>query len=62
MKKLFWWVTRGRPMTLIIEKYFIDEVVNEPVNLYRDKFGRYWMANNRWGWFRVKANYPDTIK
>ena len=43
----------GRPMKY--ENYaFTDVVSGERVNRYTDKFGRKWLANNKWSWFRVK--------
>lgn len=33
---------------------FTDVVVGKPVNNYRDKLGRFWMAHNKWGIFRVE--------
>ena len=42
----------GRPMKLEPSN-FIDIVSGLYVNTYVDKFGRRWMANNRWGLIRV---------
>jgi len=36
--------------------YFTDIVVGQPVNVYKDYFGLEWMANDRWGWFRVRKS------
>ena len=38
---------------------FVDVVVNEDVFYWRDCYGRCWMANSRWGWFRVRAKAID---
>jgi len=48
----------SRPMTKI-KFMFMDLVENKPVNLYKDKKGRYWMACNKWGWFRVECKCHD---
>lgn len=51
--KLFWWLTGGRPMQL--DGFaFTDTVVNQPVYYFTDRFGRRWMAHNRWSLFRVR--------
>lgn len=42
----------GRPMKKICY-YFEDVVEGRPVYLWLDKLGRYWLAQTRWGWFRV---------
>ena len=43
----------GRPM-----RYegvaFVDCVSGKSVNRYTDKFGRKWLAESAWAWFRVK--------
>ena len=55
------WLRRmlgGRPMTLVGHA-FVDVVVNEDVFYWRDCYGRCWMANSRWGWFRVRAKAID---
>jgi len=55
---MFKWIPKligGRPMRRL-RYLFTDEVDNQDVNAYIDKNGRYWMANNRWGWFRVEIN------
>lgn len=35
---------------------FFDHIEGKPVNLYKDSLGRFWMANHKWSWFRVKTN------
>jgi len=55
MKKLFYFLTGGRPMTLSSVPGFRDIVVNEMVFYFRDYYGRLWMAGSRWSWFRVKS-------
>ena len=35
------------------EYLFSDYIDGGDVNLYIDKFGRYWMANYKWSGFRV---------
>jgi hypothetical protein len=52
--KMFARLTGGRPMTKEIYA-FRDVVRNEPVFIWRDFFGRYWMAKTRWGWFRCQS-------
>lgn len=47
------WLLGGRPMTLVLPRYFTDSVAGKPVNIYRDTYGRYWMAFTRWSLFRV---------
>jgi len=57
------WVKKllgGRPMQYL-RSGFIDIVTKEPVNYYMDMFGRVWMANDRWGWFRVPAPEGTSI-
>jgi hypothetical protein len=45
----------GRPMVKIMPLFF-DHIEGNPVNLYRDSLGRFWMANHKWSWFRVEKN------
>lgn len=56
MRLVRWWWTGGRPMRQVQSNLFYDVVSGRAVHLYKDKFGRYWMASNRWGFFRVAAN------
>ena len=53
LSKLFYKLSGGRPMN-ILSHYFTDAVTGEPVYRCRDKFGRRWMANGKWSWFRVR--------
>jgi len=55
LKRAFYWFTGGRPMTYI-GPAFQDIVSGKWVNDYVDGFGRKWMAENRWGSFRVPKN------
>lgn len=60
MKRARFWkvvfaLTGGRPMH-IVQFCFTDVVVNRPVYLCVDWFGRSWMAHGRWSLFRVSAN------
>lgn len=45
-------------MTLLRARYFIDMVSGKPVHLYSDFYGRTFLAENRWGWFRVVVDDP----
>lgn len=54
-KKFFLKCLGGRPMQFICFS-FQDTVSGKPVNYYKDCFNRYWMANDKWGWFRVKTD------
>lgn len=56
--KLFYWLTGGRPMT-IIRQLFVDVVVNKDVYIVQDKFGRKWLAHGKWSLFRVRYNRED---
>lgn len=52
------WLNRllgGRPMALTNDLGFRDRVSGKMVGFYIDVFGRYWMAESRWGWFRVET-------
>jgi len=42
----------GRPMKFVTFM-FTDVVSGKKVNIYRDSLERFWMAENKWGWFRV---------
>ena len=61
IKRLFFRLTGGRPMTRT-GTGFVDTVSGQNVDMYVDGRGRYWLANGRWSWFRVKPilNYPIT--
>lgn len=55
MRRLFYWITRGRPM--VREHFaFTDVVTGEPVNCYRDAYGRRWLATSPWALFRVSLD------
>ena len=59
MRTLWMRLTGGRPMTKEIYA-FRDVVAHKSIFIWRDFYGRYWMANTRWGWFRVRAQHgPD---
>jgi hypothetical protein len=49
---LFYWLTGGRPMR-IDYCLFIDRVSGREVFACIDGFGRKWMAEGAWSWFRV---------
>jgi len=50
-----------RPMTKLDKVGFMDIVTGYMVNYYVDKIGREWMANNKWGWFRVKVKVKGEL-
>lgn len=54
LKTILNYLLGGRPMTFKCLA-FTDLVNGHPVNYYQDTFGRQWMAQDRWGWFRVKV-------
>lgn len=55
IKRLFFWLSGGRPMRY--EGFnFTDIVVGKPVNNYTDRLGRKWMAHGAWSWFRVERS------
>ncbi len=53
MKKLFFKITGGRPMKCLESCQFVDCVSGESVGLYKDWFGRTWLATGSWSGFRV---------
>ena len=54
MKRALRWVVSGRPM--IRDGYaFTDAVRGRPIYLWLDLCGRCWMAEGRWGWFRIRV-------
>lgn len=55
MLKLFYTLTGGRPMAFMSFR-FTDIVNGQPVNWYRDKFGRDYLAHGPWSLFRVGIN------
>ena len=54
MKKIFFWVTGGRPM-LKISDYFRDQVTERQVCYFRDHKGTVWLAEHPWSLFRIKT-------
>lgn len=48
------WLVGGRPMQRL-GFAFTDKVSGKPVFYWRDAFGREWMAEHRWAWFRVQC-------
>ncbi len=48
-----WKLTGGRPMRCI-EQRFMDQITWEPVYLWEDRLGRFWLATHSWSMFRVK--------
>jgi hypothetical protein len=40
---------------------FVDVVSHEPVYLWLDAFGRYWLAGTRWSLFRVASIHGPEI-
>jgi hypothetical protein len=54
------YLLNGRPMERIAY-CFIDIVVHKPMYVWRDCYGRYWMALTRWGWFRVASIHGPEI-
>lgn len=54
LKKAFFTITGGRPMTEV-EFYFNDKKNNLPVYRYQDGFGRFWMAHSKWGKHRIPS-------
>lgn len=45
----------GRPMTFM-RFAFNDVITDVAVNVYKDAFGRYWLAASRWSGFRVRID------
>lgn len=64
LKKLFYRITGGRPMKQIDPngriQYmpFCDVVSGKMVWYWLDGLNKIWMAENKWGWFRVRRNMP----
>lgn len=64
LAKLFFTLTGGRPMRLIVNHYFVDKVTGRWVNIYRDRlYGFEWMAISPWEPGRVWRNcqYNDDL-
>lgn len=57
LKKCMYRITGGRPMEHIRWE-FTDDVLAAHVYLWIDGNGRFWLATNRWGPFRVEAKPP----
>jgi hypothetical protein len=51
-----YWLTGGRPMKHV-EFLFTDVVSGRGVHSFIDCYGRRWMAEGPWSWFRVR-HYP----
>jgi hypothetical protein len=56
-KQLLYFITGYRPMKYV-EFRFMDTVTWEPVYLWKDKRGRYWLATSAWAFFRVEVENP----
>jgi hypothetical protein len=54
------WLTGGRPMKRLRIGEFRDVVSGKMVYYFRDRYGRGWMANGSWSWFRVRAPRRDS--
>jgi len=52
MKKLFTILTGGRPM-VYIRDIDVSPLQKERVMMFKDKLGRYWIAN-KWSLIRIK--------
>ena len=52
-------LTGGRPMTLVKENLFYDHIEQRTIHMYKDAFGRKWMAHSPWAWFRVSDPQPE---
>jgi len=50
----------GRPMAFVTFM-FNDIVSGRPVNIFRDKLGRYWMAEHKWSLFRVTISPKSAL-
>jgi len=54
--RLIYWLTGGRPMTLIVDRpAFFDNIAGRAVFYWRDGHGRLWMASGPWSLFRVEV-------
>ena len=59
IKKLFYQLTRGRPMKYIAFA-FTDSVTGERVNYYECQLTkRVYLANTRWSLFRVASSWSS---
>jgi hypothetical protein len=61
MRRVIALLTNGRPMSCG-GYLFTDKVSGKPVSLWYDYYGREWMADNRWGWFRVERNIYEPME
>lgn len=61
LRKLFYHLTSGRPMTLIQSKILYDHVNQFWVHLWKDAFDRKWMARKAWSLFRVADVDEDAV-
>jgi len=52
--ELWAWLTGGRPMQHL-NIAFTDCVTGKTVHYWIDRFGRRWMANSPWSWFRLRC-------
>lgn len=50
----------GRPMNKVIYA-FRDVVKHRPIFIFRDYFGRYWMAEHSWSLSRVQTTHEPEI-
>jgi hypothetical protein len=55
LRRFFFALTGGRPMVKI-GYAFTDVVSGKPVFYYKDYLNRYWIAENSWGFFRVRLS------
>ena len=56
MKRLFYVITGGRPM-ICDGRAFTDIVSGKPVYYFIDLFGRRWLAEHKWAFFRVESEH-----
>lgn len=56
MLKILWMITGGRPMRLVENTRFLDQVTGRPVHLYEDRLDRTYLAEHSWSLFRVGVN------
>ncbi len=57
--KILAYLTGGRPMQLVDRCLFVDVVTGYEVGVYRDFWGRGWLAENRFSLFRVRVKGYD---
>ena len=56
MRRLFYTITGGRPM-VCGGHAFIDIVSRKSVYYFIDFFGRQWLAEHKWAFFRVENEH-----